>query len=65
MTYYCNEKIAKPMHKIFTLFFISQFALLISQKNIKMYNERQGDSLTFYVDNNEVYPVSLIFKGQP
>lgn len=65
MPYYCIEKIVNPMHKILTLILISQFAFLFSQKNIKMYNERKGDSLTFYVDNNEVYPVSLVFKGQP
>lgn len=53
------------MKKIAHLLLITQFALLFSQKNVKMYNERKGDSITFYVDNNEIYPVSLVFNGQP
>lgn len=53
------------MKKLIILIFISQFAILFSQKNVKMYNERKGDTITFYVDNQEIYPVSLVFNGQP
>ncbi|WP_317040100.1 MULTISPECIES: M23 family metallopeptidase [unclassified Chryseobacterium] len=30
-----------------------------------MYHEKNGDSITYYADNLEVYPVSFVFKGQP
>lgn len=53
------------MKKLLILIFISQFAILFSQKNVKMYNERKGDTITFYVNNQEIYPVSLVFNGQP
>lgn len=53
------------MKKLLVLIFISQFSILFSQKNVKMYNERKGDTITFYVDNQEIYPVSLVFNGQP
>ena len=53
------------MKKLLILIFISQFAIIFSQKNVKMYNERKGDTITFYVDNQEIYPVSLVFNGQP
>jgi murein DD-endopeptidase MepM/ murein hydrolase activator NlpD len=53
------------MKKLFILLFISQFTVFFSQKNVKMYNEKKGDSIIFYVDNQEIYPVSLVFGGQP
>lgn len=53
------------MKNLLILIFISQFAIIFSQKNVKMYNERKGDTITFYVDNQEIYPVSLVFNGQP
>lgn len=53
------------MKNILILLFISQFSIIFAQKNVKMYNERKGDSITFYVDNQEIYPVSLVFKSQP
>ncbi|WP_303649242.1 M23 family metallopeptidase [Chryseobacterium edaphi] len=53
------------MKKLFIVILISQFTILFSQKNVKMYNERKGDSITFYVDNQEIYPVSLVFNSQP
>jgi murein DD-endopeptidase MepM/ murein hydrolase activator NlpD len=53
------------MKKLITLIFISHFMIILAQKNIKMYNERKGDTITFYVDNQEIYPVSLVFNGQP
>ncbi|MBD8082923.1 M23 family metallopeptidase [Chryseobacterium caseinilyticum] len=53
------------MKKLLILLLISQFTILFSQKNIKMYNERKGDSISFYVDNKDIYPVSLVFNGQP
>lgn len=53
------------MKKLFIFILISHFTLLLSQNNVKMYNERKGDSIVFYVDNPEIYPVSLVFSGQP
>lgn len=53
------------MKKLLVLIFISQFVILFAQKNVKMYNERKGDTITFYVANQEIYPVSLVFNGQP
>ena len=53
------------MKKFIILIFISHFTILFAQKNVKMYNERKGDTITFYVDNQEIYPVSLVFNGQP
>lgn len=53
------------MKQFLTLIIISQFTLLYSQKNVKMYPERKGDSIFYYVDNMEIYPVSLVFNGQP
>jgi murein DD-endopeptidase MepM/ murein hydrolase activator NlpD len=53
------------MKKLLIIIFISQFAIFFSQKNVRMYNERKGDTITFYVDNQEIYPVSLVFNGQP
>ena len=53
------------MKKLITLILISQFTIILAQKNIKMYNERKGDTITFYVDNQEIYPVSLVYNGQP
>lgn len=53
------------MKKKLIFLLIIQFTFLFSQKNIKMYPERKGDTLTYYVDNQEIYPVSLVFSGQP
>lgn len=53
------------MKKFLVLIIISQFTFVFSQKNIKMYPERNGDTLTYYADNQEIYPVSLVFNGQP
>jgi len=53
------------MKNLLMLIFITQFTMLFAQKNVKMYNERKGDTITFYADNQEIYPVSLVFNGQP
>jgi len=53
------------MKNFLILIFITQFTMLFAQKNVKMYNERNGDTIIFYVDNLEIYPVSLVFNGQP
>ncbi|MBD3905957.1 M23 family metallopeptidase [Chryseobacterium sp. C-2] len=53
------------MKNILAFFLIIQCLFVLGQKNIKMYHERNGDSIAYYVDNLEIYPVSLVFKGQP
>lgn len=40
-------------------------SLLFSQKNTKMYYERNQDTITYYADNSEIYPVTFVFSGQP
>ena len=42
-----------------------QSMFLFGQKSIKMYHEKKGDTIVYYVDNLEIYPVSLVFNGQP
>lgn len=53
------------MKKYITVLLLLSNFFAFSQNKIKMYNERKGDSITFYVDNAEIYPVSLVFNGQP
>lgn len=53
------------MKKFIAFIFIIQSIFISSQKNVKMYPERKGDTLFYYVDNQEIYPVSLVFNGQP
>jgi len=67
MVYTCNRFILNQtlMKNILVIILIIQSVFAFSQKNIKMYPERKGDTLIYYVDNQEVYPVSLIFNGQP
>lgn len=67
MAYTCNRFILNqtPMKNIFLFLMLAQSFAALAQKNIKMYPERKGDSLIYYVDNLEVYPVSLVFNGQP
>ncbi|MGN7863383.1 M23 family metallopeptidase [Chryseobacterium sp.] len=42
-----------------------QCITLYSQKNIKIYHEKKGDTLTLYADNQEIYPMSFVFSGSP
>ncbi len=67
MVYTCNGFISKQarMKNIFAFILIIQAVAVMAQKNIKMYPERNGDSITYYADNLEIYPVSLVFRGQP
>ena len=53
------------MKKIFIFTFIFQFILGYSQKNIKMFFENKSDTISYYADNPDVYPVSIVFSGQP
>lgn len=53
------------MKKSLILILVLQFAILFSQKNIKVYHEKKGDTLSLYIDNQEVYPMSLVFSGFP
>lgn len=53
------------MKKLFVLSLVFQCVLLLSQKNTKMYYERKGDTITYYADNHEIYPVSFVFSAQP
>ncbi|WP_160137584.1 M23 family metallopeptidase [Chryseobacterium sp. c4a] len=53
------------MKKILLLAVVLQSAILFSQKNIKVYHEKKGDTLSLYIDNKEVYPMSLVFSGLP
>jgi len=53
------------MKKNLILLFISQFAIVFAQKNVKMYYEKKQDTITYYVDNLEIYPTSIVFASQP
>ena len=53
------------MKNILILLFISQFAVVFAQKNVKMYYEQKQDTITYYVDNLEIYPTSITFASQP
>lgn len=53
------------MKKLLILLLISHFAILFSQKNVKMYYEQKQDTITYYVDNPEIYPASISFDSQP
>ncbi len=53
------------MQRLFTLLFLLQFIILFSQKNIKVYYERKGDTMVYYADNQELFPMSFVFSRQP
>lgn len=53
------------MKNIFTLLLISHVALLFSQKSAKMYYEAKQDSVIYYADNIEIYPISVAFTESP
>jgi len=67
MVYTCNGFILNQtlMRNIFVFILMIQALAVLAQKNIKMYPERTGDTIIYYADNHEIYPVSLVFKGQP
>lgn len=45
------------------MFFCGVF--VFSQKNVTMYYEKTQDTLTYYIDNSEVFPCSIVFSEQP
>jgi len=53
------------MKKTLILTLLFPFALLFSQKNVKMYYEQKKDTIIYYIDNLEIYPTSIVFSGQP
>ncbi|ROI06816.1 M23 family metallopeptidase [Chryseobacterium sp. G0240] len=53
------------MKKTLAASLLLQFTTLFSQKNIKIYHEKKGDTLTIYADNQEIYPMSFVFSGVP
>ncbi|MBO9690613.1 M23 family metallopeptidase [Chryseobacterium sp.] len=36
-----------------------------SQKNAKIYYEQKNDTIAYYADNTEIYPISITFSEQP
>lgn len=59
-----NEQSIFTMKNIFTLLFLLQFLISFSQ-NIKIYHQKKGDTIVYYTDNQEIYPVSFVFVHQP
>jgi murein DD-endopeptidase MepM/ murein hydrolase activator NlpD len=53
------------MKKLLALIFLLQFLNSFSQKNTKVYYERKGDTMVYYADNQELYPISFVFAKQP
>lgn len=53
------------MKKILIITLLFQFLLFYSQKNVKMYYEQKKDTIIYYADNQEIYPASIVFAGQP
>ncbi|WP_051957081.1 M23 family metallopeptidase [Chryseobacterium populi] len=53
------------MKKIFFVSFLFQFIILFSQKNTRIYYEKNRDTITYYADNQELFPVSFVFSAQP
>lgn len=53
------------MKRIFIFLLITQSINLFSQKNIKVYHEKKGDTVILYADNQEIYPMSFVFSGPP
>jgi murein DD-endopeptidase MepM/ murein hydrolase activator NlpD len=53
------------MKRIISLILLVQFALILAQKPAKIYLEQKKDVVSYYVDNPDVYPISLSFPKQP
>ena len=49
---------------IYIILFLNN-ALLFSQTNFKLYYQKKGDTITLLMDNNDAYPYSFEFFGQP
>lgn len=53
------------MKNIILFFFSLLFISLHSQKNAKMYSEVKNDTIFYYADNVEIYPISIAFTSVP
>lgn len=53
------------MKKLLIMSFLVQSLVLLCQKNIKVYYEQRNDTVAYYADNPEIYPVSIVFSSQP
>ncbi|GAA5092648.1 hypothetical protein GCM10023210_21880 [Chryseobacterium ginsengisoli] len=53
------------MKNLIILALIIQSFTAFSQKSAKMYPEVKKDSVIYYADNVEIYPISITFSGQP
>lgn len=53
------------MKKLLLMILLGQFCIAYSQKPAKMYFEVKKDTVFYYADNIETYPVSVAFTGQP
>ena len=54
-----------PFSKYLLSLFIFLPLVVFSQHQTKMYAERNGDATTFYIDNKDIYPVTISFDEQP
>lgn len=53
------------MKKMIILIISAQLSLVSAQKSAKIYLEQKKDIVTYYVDNTEIYPISISFPQQP
>lgn len=53
------------MKRTISLILFVQFTLIFAQKPAKIYLEQKKDVVSYYVDNEDIYPISLSFPQQP
>lgn len=53
------------MKRMINLILFVQFTLIFAQKPAKIYLEQKKDVVSYYVDNEDIYPISLSFPQQP
>jgi hypothetical protein len=53
------------MKKLLVTGFLMLSLAAYSQKPAKLYTEVKQDTVAYYADNSEIYPVSITFTGQP
>lgn len=53
------------MKKLLVAGFLMLSLAVYSQKPTKLYTEVKQDTVAYYADNSEIYPVSITFTGQP
>jgi len=53
------------MKRTISLILFIQFTLILAQKPAKIYLEQKKDVVSYYVDNEDIYPISLSFPKQP